>query len=415
MKKITREEINKRLEILHKSRLNDESYTITKSSNAMCYSINLEAFDHHSKTFICSSCGKNFERHGSDLRLFSPIEYLERVIERYRLAGMDAEFHNNCPECVSQKGCKGFEVKIKSKEEKEWHVSAPSLYRDTWSYDDYYTSFFEYETVLKFLTVSEKIDDLAKFFDDIYNNKFRKSELEFFVGEELIKNQKVDISEEELKKLGFWHVNYYKEQIVVDNPQLFYSGKPPIDFYKEKGLTINHALDLIKKHTEFGASNKDYIFNRFVSLFSENFQELSYNGIIAEDYNDNVGLIKTQIDLALYKVLELTVVYDVDEIRENLEYVFKVDEEYLPLNPNERDKSYFRELNEYHEYRKLHNRKIWLKKNFIIQHAFKILTETNKQELSIMEYVGFMQKLHETFKEKLEDDSYDLYWNIDNE
>jgi hypothetical protein len=283
------------------------------------------------------------------------------------------------------------------------------------SNDDYYTSFFEYEIVLKFLTVSEKIDDLAKFFDDIYNNKFRKRELRFFVGKELIENQKVDISEEELEKLGFLHVDNYKEQIVVDNPQLFYSGKPPIDFYKEKGLTINHALDLIKKHTEFGASNQDYIFNRFVDLFSENFQELSYKGIIAEDYNDNEGLIKTQIDLALYKVLDLTAVYDVDEIRKNLEYVFKVDEEYLPLNPNECDKSFFKELNEYREYRKRYNRIIWLKKNFIIQHASKILTETNKQELSIMEYVGFMQKLHETFKEKLEDDSYDLYWNIDNE
>ena len=57
MEKITREEINKRLEKLRESRFNEESYTITKPAMAMCYSI--DYIERDPAIYSCSECGKN--------------------------------------------------------------------------------------------------------------------------------------------------------------------------------------------------------------------------------------------------------------------------------------------------------------------------------------------------------------------
>lgn len=319
MEKITREVINKRLEKLRESRFNEESYTITKPAMAMCYSI--DYIERDPAIYSCSECGKKFEIFSCSFDKCT-IQTFEKIVEKYRSIGLDTELRCNCEECVSQKNCNWYEVRIKAADEDNWHISLPCLDRQCNGDEDRYTSDFEYELVFKFLTISKEIDDFAKFFDELYNVKFRERELKF------------------------------------------YSEKPPINFYKEQNLTVARAIELIKKHTSFGNPKKncDYIFYRFMSLFSEMFQELTYKGINGEkfvhSYKD-AGFIKTQTDMALSKVLGLTVVYDIEEMRKNINFIFTA--------------------------RKM--------ETFISQ-AYEILEQSDKQEFTVWEYSEFMKELY---------------------
>ncbi len=354
MEKLTRDQINKKLEILRRSRLNEESYVITRPAMAMCYSMSYPK--ECSKLYVCVTCGKEFKvswRSNSS----ATIEDFEKIVERFRAAGVEAELVCNCEECVAHHGCNRYEIRIKTEEERDWHFSFPNIER-RFGAEDQYTSDFEYELVLKFLTVPEKIKDLYAFFDHLYNFEFRKRELEFYVGSLLIQKQVVEPFEKDS-----WELSLKKKQMVIDRPELFYSGKKPIDFYAEKNLTTIRAIELINEHIQSGGMSDDYIFHRFMSLFSETFQELTYKGLngneVVHDY-DNAGFIKTQTDIALNKVLGLTVIYDAEEVRRNIEYIFQN-----------------RDMRQY------------------IEQAYAILEQMDKKEFTVWEYAEFMKELYD--------------------
>ena len=153
MNNITREEINKRLAILRESRLKDESYIITQTGRspiAMCYC--RPPVTQCSRTFVCSNCGTTGEIFWRSNERDSIDTFCE-IIQQYRDAGIDAELLCNCESCVSQKGCNQYEVRIKTQDEKTWHISLPDVGgRNSWDDSTQYTTLLEYRLALDFLT-----------------------------------------------------------------------------------------------------------------------------------------------------------------------------------------------------------------------------------------------------------------------
>ena len=259
MEKLTKEQIDARLAKLRESRLDDETYTILRPAMATCYSMG--PLRQISEIRQCALCGKDFAITWSNLDLLSP-KAAEDIAEKFRSVGMDAQFCCHCSECVQKQGVVPYEMHIKAKDEQEWHVSLPSVYAYL-SKNDRYTSRFEYELVYRFLTFPEKVNDHAKFFDRLYNWEFRKQELAFFVGQECIDRQPVP------KETHDWEKRHVQERAVLHNTKLFFSGKPPIDFYAEQNLTVPRALSLIKQHigVEEADGKESNVFYSFMSFF----------------------------------------------------------------------------------------------------------------------------------------------------
>lgn len=354
MEKLTKEQIDAKLAKLRESRLDDETYTVVRPAMAMCYSIEFPR--RITQIRQCASCGKDFEVSWVRGESLSP-ETGEDIAAQFRSAGMDAQFCCHCPDCVQKHGAAPYEMHIKAKDEQEWHVSLPYIcvYR---SEDDRYTSRFEYELVLRFLTFPEKIDDLAGFFDKLYNQVFRERQLAFFVGQECIDRQPVP------QETSDWKKRYMQEKAVLQNPELFHSRKPPIDFYAVPDLTVPRALELIKKHTDFGNGDgeHDFIFYRFVTFFWDRYRVLSYRGIIRaiDDMHEETGFVKPQIDLALFKVLGMTVVYDLEEMRKNIDLIWKENN-----------------------------------RQGLLPFAYASLEKTEKTQFTVKEYVDFMERIQE--------------------
>ena len=347
MEKMTRAQINERLEKLRKSRLNDESYTIVRPAMAMCYSISPPRDKKEIR--ICSNCGQPFEIEYDERD--NKIKATEDIVEQFKNAGVEARFICNCPSCVEKKDVKPFEIWIKAEEETEWHKSNPAEVNYCRDKIDEYTSKFEYNLVLRFLTVPEQMADLAKLFDELYNKKFRAQELEFFVSKDLFDHQSSDETKQAHRR-------------IIDDPALFYSGKKPINFYKEKELTVARALKLIKEDTNFGKSNTDYIYHRFTELFEKSYHLLTYKGIYNNetvDYTQDAGFIKTKTDCALHKVLGVNVVYDIEEMRKNIACIWEScgDAGLLPL-------------------------------------AYKALEKTGKTQFTLSEYSDFMSHIRKS-------------------
>jgi hypothetical protein len=325
MKKLTREQIDERLKLLRESRANEESYFSTRPAMAMCYMPSV--LGRKSAKRKCEKCGKEFTitwtnyDHETIEKYDMNVKDLEgytrkSIVAQFKEIGMDAKLVCYCDGCAS-KGHR-FEMWIKSPDEKEWHKSIPSIghyYEDEGAADR--VSDFEYGLVLKFLSAPIQEPDLCSFFDQIYNVKFRVSEKNFF------------------------------------------ADKPPIDFKKESPLTLKKAINLIKNHTGFDGKAKtampgsgtNFIFNRFIEMFSDEYRDLSYKGIISDDsmhYDEDAGFIKTQIDRALHKILGLNIIYDKDEIKRNIEYY--------------------------------------------VSQAFEIFDETGKDKFTFAEYSAFMKR-----------------------
>lgn len=354
MEKLTKEQIDARLAKLRESRLDDETYTVVRPAMAMCYSMEFPRRINQIRQ--CALCGKNFEVSWIRGESLSP-ETGEDIAAQFRFAGMDAQFCCHCPDCVQKHGAAPYEMHIKAKDEQEWHVSIPE--ENPWcERKENSTSLFEYELVLRFLTCAEKIDDLAGFFDELYNRNFRKRELAFFVGQECIDRQPVP------QATSDWEKRRAQEEAVLQDPKLFRSGKPPVDFYAVPDLTVPRALELIKRHTDFcnGDGEHDFIFYRFVTLLGNQYRVLTYRGIngATDDIRAKAGFIKTQIDLALFKVLGLTVVYDLEEMRRNIDLIW-------------------RENN----------------RQGLLPFAYASLEQTGKTQFTVREYADFMDRLQE--------------------
>lgn len=300
MKKITREEIDNRLQKLRESNLNEETYTMTRPAFAMCYSMAIP--EYYTKTRKCDSCGKDFETvyRSDDDENF--IQY-EKALEKLSVLGLDARLACRCGECVASRKGRCFEIRVKAEDEKEYHVSYPKKLRGM-NFSPYkersdrkWISLFDLSLVQKFLTASLEDIPLDRLFDRLYNVEFREKEHNFF------------------------------------------KDKPKLDFCSEKNLSVLKAFEMIKAHFGFKpehddrgffTDNTNYIYHRFVSFFAERNSALTYKGINGEnevyDY-ENAGFIKTQIDLALAKVLGLVITYSKEEVIKNVELIYSQNEE----------------------------------------------------------------------------------------
>ena len=355
MEKLTKEQIDARLAKLRESRLNDETYIVVRPAMAMCYRMDLPL--RITQIRQCAICGKDFEVSWFRGDVFS-LETAEDIASEFRSAGMDAQFCCHCPDCVQKHGAAPYEMHIKAKDEHEWHVSLPDVYVYR-NKDDRYTSRFEYELVYRFLTFPEEVNDLAKFFDRLYNWEFREQELAFFVGQECIDRQPVP------QETHDWEKRHVQERVVLQNAKLFFSGKPPIDFYAEQNLTVPRALSLIKQHIGVGedGGKESNVFHSFMSFFFYRHKVLSYKGLngadSVHDYSD-AGFLKTKIVRALFKVLGITVVYDLEEMRRNMDL-------------------------------------IWTENGYrgLLPLAYKALEETGKTQFTVIDYCKFMDDIRE--------------------
>lgn len=311
-KKLTRKQINERLEQLRKSWPNEENYFITQGANAMCY---MRAPDgvHEYDTLKCGKCGKMFK-----VKKGTTYGY-DHIAKDFCKMGMAARFVCYCNDCSKDNELCRYEMWVRAQDETEWHKSFPkieSIYNRGESTSPQ-TSAFEYGLVLDFLRAKTESINLPDFFEDFYNIQFRDTEKRFFESKQLL------------------------------------------DFSGIK--TVQDGLELI------GSDCDGYIYNRCMSLFAEEYKALTYKGINGEKYTherDDADFIKTQIDRALNKVLGLEIIYELAEVKRNIEFLFKSSGRV--------------------EY---------------IDQAIEILIEERKTAFTLWEYVEFMDPLFSRFQE----------------
>jgi hypothetical protein len=345
----------------------------------------------------CNTCGIEFDvplsNRGEDVQNYDTTRTYDSghvskcIVDKFIDAGMEAKLICNCEACVLKYGFNEYEMWIKSVDEKEWHKSVPNIGREYQENKVDVVSDFEYGIVLDFLTVPDSTTDLADFFDEIYNNKFRRTELDFYVGEDVVNAVKVEPVEidEEMEYMRSIEERGARHKAVVENKEIFFSGKPPIDFHSDKPMTLAKADALILKHT----GGENFIYNRFMSMFAGQYKALSYKGIIADYYqhhSSDAGFIKTQIDKALSKVLGANIIYDKNEIRRNIEFLFP---------ENKYDFGFYSEVGEEEgviniEAEKRYNEKI---KGYIAQ-ALDLLDRTKKDSFTLAEYSAFMNSVY---------------------
>lgn len=212
------------------------------------------------------------------------IEEFEGIANQLGKTGLKAKTVYNCFNCGEKHKLNSMEIWLKTFDEDNWHISVPEISQNKNANKDILiTTAFEYGLVLNFFNVPDNIDNLTDYFDRLYNTEFCKRESNFF------------------------------------------SDKNPIDFHTVKDLSVMKAINLIKEHTGYGKGDTDNIFNRFISYFANEYKVLSYKGLNGEDYIYNTGFIKTQIDMAICKVLGLNIIYDKAEVQRNIECIFSAD------------------------------------------------------------------------------------------
>ena len=113
--KMTRDQINERLVKLRKSRLNDESYTITQPAMVMCYRMALPWLC--SRNNILLNLRPPYEIHYNETE--HKIEYFSKIVEQFRSTEMEAQFICNFPSCVKNRGIAPYEIHIKTADERK--------------------------------------------------------------------------------------------------------------------------------------------------------------------------------------------------------------------------------------------------------------------------------------------------------
>lgn len=261
MNKMTREEINRKLEQLRETRLDDENYSSKPFSIISCYDI-VECFETITLKRKCDFCKKNFLITGSYDRIHSIADY-EDIVHEFRQAGLQAKFVYHCDACAEKHHLHHYEMRLKTFDEDDWHTSIPSCEPSDADFKKCISN-SDYRLVLKFLAVKNAIHDVPAFFDRLYNKIFAK-----------------------------------KEKV------------PYIDFFAKKNLTVSRALTLIKESVEYSG---DWIYTRFI----ENCKILTYIYLENSPSGGLDGFSKIRVDEVLSTVLGLTIVYDKEEFRKSL-------------------------------------------------------------------------------------------------
>lgn len=118
-KKLTRKQINEKLDALRRSRLCNDSYDIVPNSMACCYSINLPRYtlgEHH-----CENCQEDFickEPSGD-------AEYIDTLVKRLKFAGLIAKAVYYCEDCAKKYKKSSVEIWVKPVDSKNWVISVP--------------------------------------------------------------------------------------------------------------------------------------------------------------------------------------------------------------------------------------------------------------------------------------------------
>lgn len=194
MEKITREEINRRLELLRKSKSNDESYKKSKDRrpSAMCYMV---AMPNYPEKFKCNICGKDEYWDIKDDFFATIIDFSPDVELKVRMlqnAGLDATYVYHCRKCVKKHKKSMFEIWVKAVDDDEWNITIPAGSYGLRDKDTEPVTDEEYLLTSIFLTATDQTQNLAKAFDHLYNEVYRLMALEEFVGKELFESIDVD-------------------------------------------------------------------------------------------------------------------------------------------------------------------------------------------------------------------------------
>lgn len=304
MEKITREEINKKLELLRKSKSDDESYKKSKDRppSAMCYMV---AMPNYPEKFKCNICGKDEYWDIKDDFFatfigFSPdVELKVRMLQN---AGLDATYVYHCRKCVKKHKKSMFEIWVKAVDDDEWNITIPAGSYGLRDKDTEPVTCEEYLLTSIFLTATDQTQNLAKEFDYLYNDVYRLMALEEFVGKELFESIDVDC------ETNVRWIKEEKKKIIHNDPKLFYSGIAPLDFYSVKDLSVSKALSMIKKQLEQMECYHECegMYWEFYQHVFCNFHYLTYIGIYPRDEHTRMfGIPKAEVDGALKKVLNI--------------------------------------------------------------------------------------------------------------
>lgn len=322
METITREEINRKLEILRESKSDDESYKQSKNRppSAMCYMV---AMPRYPEKLKCNICGKQESWDMKDdyfaaISSFSPD--VERKVRMLQEAGLDATYVYHCRKCMKKYKKSMFEIWVKAADDDEWNITIPADSCGLSGEDKEPVTREEYLLTSIFLTATDQTQNLAKEFDYLYNEVYRSMALEEFVGKELFESIDVDC------KTDVHCIKYESINIIQKDPKLFYSGIAPLDFYSVKDLSVSKALSMIKKQLEQMECYHDCggLYWEFYQDVFCRFSYLTYVGIYPRDEDTKMlGIPKVEVDRALRKVLDINFEYDYDELRKMIEAQLK--------------------------------------------------------------------------------------------
>lgn len=257
MKKLTRTEIDERLEALRKTKDAEENnYFHTANLHAMCY-VTISPFmtGEKSITRTCCTCGNEFIVGKYTLDEFN-IKHYEDIVKRFENAGMQAEIKYFCDTC---KDCPTSIIYLKTQDETDWHISYPR-YEDS-DLNKFYdcTDLSDYETVLKFLTqaiLPEKLS-YSQLFNEIYTYQgFIKSNVHSALKKVLGINILYDKSEIKRMLEAYISNNFssLEKQWLLDNMTKILD-KSEKETFTEKNL--NHFIDLLRKK-EYELYKKKY-------------------------------------------------------------------------------------------------------------------------------------------------------------
>jgi len=162
MEKLTRKQIDERLEQLRKTRLSEENYFTTRPAMAMCYAPRMDKEIFTNKK--CRECGKEFKIvwgvwDDENIEIYEGKD--NSIVEKFRNIGIDAKLICNCEICVEKHNLNQFEMWIKTPDEEEWHKSIPQIKCENNHFLQHKqeidlskcVSDFEYKLVLDFLII----------------------------------------------------------------------------------------------------------------------------------------------------------------------------------------------------------------------------------------------------------------------
>ena len=285
---ITYDEYKKLEEKRREENFNEDEYLFKK-------------YEEDKKFYLATEKVLKFEK---ELKYNKMLKERDSYIHKFRNVGLEAEIKYYCdntqissnPEYIYEYDLDGyFKVLLKAKNEPEFNESFPNITRSRVISKDRMSTYSEYEIALRFLTINTKNQNLPKIFDYVYNDLFRNKNKEEYKGR---------------KKIDFSKIKDFTEEIAFDLVK-----KDIAETFKEKEIEF-------EKDRNFNFYDRP--FYRFKRLFYDNYTRgnMNYKDINANSRND-IGLIKTKVDIALKKVLGFKIFYTKKEIVKNLSVIFE--------------------------------------------------------------------------------------------